>query len=196
MGKATEPPKRSVARAARAQTVFGRLRRDRALLQHVPPELLSSRLVNALPVHSVQFPLARSIRMSHVAPRTGWLYFLRYKSHTAALEVSSAGQHRYARLHQGGAVELLLRRLRNVKRHLGALKDAHIRLLQVNTLHLSCLWLHGKSNNFIPISSLDPNLAEGVLYSQSVFMSRIADAASAVLPLHAKVVRSRRPRRL
>jgi len=122
------------------------------------------------------------------------VYFLQYNSQTAALEVSiNAGQHRHPRLHQGASINALLRLVRKVKRRRSAsVPGTHVRLLRINALHLSCLWLRGPSETLVPVNALAPHLAVGGAYSQHAFLAAVADAAQVVLSLHAKL--TRRPR--
>lgn len=193
-----KPPQRSRQRATKAQKLFLELRRDHALLPHVPAALFEARLISVLPVHSLQLPLPKHVVLSEVAPRIGWLYFLRSKSRTAAIEIGTeAGEHRYPRFHQGAAISALLKRIRDVKtRRAPSVRGTHIRLLRVNALHMSCIWLRGHKNVLIPAQGLSPDFKQGVSYSEHAFITLVAEAASPVLRLHAELASlTRRTRR-
>lgn len=192
MARVHRPPRDSHHRALRSRAHFLVLRRDHALLKRLPAGLLSSRLLHALPVYSLNLPLRHPASIARSARRCAWIYFLQYRSTIAALEVTvETGRHRHTRLHQGESIDAVLHLLRKVKRSRRTnMKDAPVRLLRVSVLHLSCLWLGGSSDTVIP-TTVPPNhlLAEGT-YPGHVFLAHVAKAAHAVMSLHRKYTHS------
>ena len=191
------PPKESHRRARRALEHFLELREDHELLGQFPPELFNANFLQSLPVYALPIGPHRLRSLPRSAKRVAWLYFLRYKSHTAALEISiEGGRHRHARFHQGALIGTLLALVRKVGRRSGVtVRDAHMRLLRIYALHVTCVWLHGESDTFVPVNALPAHLRAGLEYSPDEFLAHVNDAAKNVLSLHAEHMQKGRPHR-
>jgi len=180
-----KPPKESHGRARRALKQFLELRQDHELLGQVPPQVFNAEFLQSLPVYSLRIGPRHRKSLRREAQRIAWLYLLQHNSRTVALEVAiEDGRHRYARFHQGGLMDKVWDSVSKIRRRRAAgVRDAHIRLLRIYQLHVSCLWLYGKTDTLVPINALPSHLEAGIDYSQEDFMDRVNEAVKSMLAL-------------